>query len=385
MSQAVLAAARYQEGHQVKRRGDVSAACDAPHDKDFVLRQLEVTEDNWKLVEALLKKHASLRHPHLVELLEYRPSPGEIRVLLEQPRTSLRQLLVEKEGGLTEGLSRWVFQQVIVAVHFCHESDHYLNNIRLESVFLKDGDFLPIVKLVGVDYDTPSSRVDEVLDYFAPEYVEGSGGCDIIKCDIWACGVLLYIMLCGSFPFTSPNALSRMSHKSCYQDSLYSLIQDDKRMFPSSLSAACVDLLRQLLNPNPQKRITISGIFDHSWFKQGFPIEARAMNQQILEENMAARESRLVKERNSKLRGAVLEACYGRGVDVTDVGEIDRVMEMEQEQAMGKKKKGQRVGGNSAGHSICHSSISHNSVSQGQKTRYSGRWTGEGKSMRKRV
>lgn len=36
------------------------------------------------------------------------------------------------------------------------------------------------------------------------------------------------------------------------------------------LSAQCVDLLKQMLHPNPNLRITIQGIMQHPWFLQGW-------------------------------------------------------------------------------------------------------------------
>jgi len=90
--------------------------------------------------------------------------------------------------------------------------------------------------------------------YSAPEMVAGKayfGSC----VDIWSSGVTLYAMVCGYLPFEeSDTAL------------LYRKILKGEFEIPSFLSIQVVELLKGLLNVDPQKRFSFERIYMHPWF-----------------------------------------------------------------------------------------------------------------------
>ena len=73
--------------------------------------------------------------------------------------------------------------------------------------------------------------------------------------DIWACGVILYTLLCGTYPF-----------KSSFEKDLYKKIQRGHLTYPSFLSEGAKDLLSKILVIEPGKRLTAEQILKHRWF-----------------------------------------------------------------------------------------------------------------------
>jgi serine/threonine protein kinase len=96
--------------------------------------------------------------------------------------------------------------------------------------------------------------------YVAPEILEETGYG--LKVDIWAAGVILYIMLCGFPPFRSPDK---------DQDELFDLIiaGDYEFLAPywDEVSANAKDLICKLLVVDSKQRFTAQEILGHHWIQ----------------------------------------------------------------------------------------------------------------------
>ncbi|KAG2540949.1 hypothetical protein PVAP13_9NG591200 [Panicum virgatum] len=93
--------------------------------------------------------------------------------------------------------------------------------------------------------------------YVAPEVISRKGY-DGAKADIWACGVVLYVLLAGYLPFQDKNLVA-----------MYKKICRAELKWPSWFSSDIRKLLRRLLHPNPSARISITEIMEHPWFRTG--------------------------------------------------------------------------------------------------------------------
>ena len=91
--------------------------------------------------------------------------------------------------------------------------------------------------------------------YIAPEVLRGEYD---EKCDIWSCGVILYILLCGYPPFNGDN-----------DEQIFECIKIGKFSFPSpewdNVSESAKALIKKMLTINPKKRITPQEAIKHEW------------------------------------------------------------------------------------------------------------------------
>ena len=92
--------------------------------------------------------------------------------------------------------------------------------------------------------------------YAAPEMIAGKRYHGL-KTDIWSSGVVFYAMVCGYLPFEDPKT-----------SNLYKKIMSAEYTLPKFLSGQCKDLIRRILNTDPETRYTVSDIRNHTWSLQ---------------------------------------------------------------------------------------------------------------------
>lgn len=78
--------------------------------------------------------------------------------------------------------------------------------------------------------------------YAAPEMIAGKRYHGL-KTDIWSSGVVFYAMVCGYLPFEDPKT-----------SNLYKKIMSAEYTLPKFLSGQCKDLIRRILNTDPETR-----------------------------------------------------------------------------------------------------------------------------------
>ncbi|KAJ3107161.1 Protein kinase [Phlyctochytrium bullatum] len=158
-----------------------------------------------------------LRHPHIIKLYEVITTPTDIILVIEYAGGELFNYIVER-GRMTEDDSRRFFQQIICAVEYCHEHKIVHRDLKPENVLLDDWNQVKIgdfgLSNIMADGDFLKTSCGSP-NYAAPEVISGRlyEGPEV---DVWSCGVILYVMLCGRLPFDDdyiPNLFKKINGK----------------------------------------------------------------------------------------------------------------------------------------------------------------------------
>ncbi|KAH0921245.1 hypothetical protein HID58_021263 [Brassica napus] len=169
-------------------------------------------------------------------------------------------------------LARYFFQQLISGVSYCHAMQICHRDLKLENTLL-DGSPAPRLKICDFGYSKSSllhSRPKSTVGtpaYIAPE-VLSRREYDGKMADVWSCGVTLYVMLVGAYPFEDqedPKNFRKTIQK----------IMAVQYKIPDyvHISQDCKHLLSRIFVANSVKRITIAEIKKHPWFTKNLPRE----------------------------------------------------------------------------------------------------------------
>jgi len=167
--------------------------------------------------------------------------------------------IVEK-GVFNESDAAWVMKQLISAVNYIHTSSIVHRDLKPENILLdtKKNNIIKIIDWGTARFFEKSKKMNRISGtpyYIAPEvlfekYDE--------KCDIWSCGVIMYILLCGYPPFNAET-----------DNEILNKIKIGKFTFPDeewdNVSAEAKDLITCMLAYAPGDRMSASDCLNHKW------------------------------------------------------------------------------------------------------------------------
>lgn len=162
-----------------------------------------------KSVRCEIRLMERLRHTNIVVFHEALDTPKQIYLVMDfVGGGSLHHFLKKRPGRkLEDQLAKRLFSQVCQGVKYLHDRHIVHRDIKLENLLLDENGTVKIIDF-GFSTVVPPGKKLKIFcgtpSYMSPEIVarkEYSGFC----ADIWAQGILLYALLCGSFPFRGQN------------------------------------------------------------------------------------------------------------------------------------------------------------------------------------
>ncbi|KAG0525830.1 hypothetical protein BDA96_06G091200 [Sorghum bicolor] len=216
--------------------------------------------------------HRSLRHPNIIRFKEVVLTPTHLAIVMEYAAGGELFDRICNAGRFSEDEARYFFQQLICGVSYCHFMQICHRDLKLENTLL-DGSPAPRLKICDFGYSKssllhskPKSTVGTPA-YIAPE-VLSRREYDGKTADVWSCGVTLYVMLVGAYPFEDPDDPKNFRKT-------IGRIMSIQYKIPEyvHVSQDCKELLSRIFVANSAKRITIREIRNHPWFLKNLPRE----------------------------------------------------------------------------------------------------------------
>ena len=129
-------------------------------------------------------------------------TPTDIIIVLEFAGGELFEYIVAN-GRMTESVARRFFQQIMSGIEYSHKLKIVHRDLKPENVLL-DNDLNVKIADFGLSSEIKDGDFLKTScgspNYAAPEVIRG-GFYTGPEIDVWSCGVILYVMLCGRLPF----------------------------------------------------------------------------------------------------------------------------------------------------------------------------------------
>lgn len=216
--------------------------------------------------------HRMLRHPNIVRFKEVVLTPTHLAIVMEYAAGGELFERICNAGRFSEDEARFFFQQLISGVSYCHSKQVCHRDLKLENTLL-DGSPAPRLKICDFGYSKSSllqSRPKSTVGtpaYIAPEVLSRKEY-DGKLADVWSCGVTLYVMLVGAYPFEDQEDPKNFRKTIQRIMSVQYTIPDYVHVSPE-----CKQLLARIFVANPAKRVKIQEIKNHPWFRKNLPRE----------------------------------------------------------------------------------------------------------------
>jgi 5'-AMP-activated protein kinase catalytic alpha subunit len=203
-----------------------------------------------------------LRHPNILRLHEVHENEEKIFLILELCEGGDLYGHLTKNGAMRPSEAVILFRQIIKGVEFCHKNLIVHRDLKPENLLLSADKKKLVLSDFGLSTGMAGSRNFlktrcGTVHYISPEVAKGEPYVGMGS-DVWSCGIILFAMVTASLPFDGESSIIVLKK----------IVKGEFNM-PVYLPSELKDLIRKMLNVNPNERINIPNIKKHPWYKLG--------------------------------------------------------------------------------------------------------------------
>ena len=210
-------------------------------------------------------------HPNIIKLYEIYEDMTSLYLVMEECNGGeLFQQLVKNAKNhinFSEKDAAKIMKQILESVNYLHSHGVCHRDLKPENILFSSisGDFE--IKLIDFGLSKVFNENNKIMKgsvgtlyYMAPEVIYGKYD---EKCDVWSCGVILYMLLCGLPPFFSLNEKEVkkkiLNFEYSFNYKPFENISDDAK-----------NLIKKIF-VMPEERPSISELLNSDWIKKNAP------------------------------------------------------------------------------------------------------------------
>lgn len=259
---------RYSLGHII---GDGNFAIvlnirDKQNSEMYALKIIDKSKCKGKehYIDAEVRVMKKLKHPHIISLILEVDQPNNMYLVLEYVSGGDLFDAITRVTRFSEDQSRIMIKHLASAMAYLHSMSIVHRDIKPENLLVELDSKGNVIELKLADFGLACEVTEPLLavcgtpTYVAPEILMESGYG--LKIDVWAAGIILYILLCGFPPFVSPD-----NQQEPLFDAILSGVYEFPEPYWTDIGEGVRDLISNMLQSDPDVRFTSEDILDHYW------------------------------------------------------------------------------------------------------------------------
>ncbi|KAK4257148.1 hypothetical protein QN277_006772 [Acacia crassicarpa] len=202
-------------------------------------------------------------HPNIVKLKATYEDNENVHLVMELCEGGELFDRIVARGHYSERAAANVARTIAEVVRMCHANGVMHRDLKPENFLFankKENSALKAIDFGLSIFFKPGEKFSEIVGspyYMAPEVLKRNYGPEV---DVWSAGVILYILLCGVPPFWAE------SEQGVALAILRGVIDFKREPWPQ-ISDSAKSLVRQMLEPDPKKRLTAEQVLEHPWLQ----------------------------------------------------------------------------------------------------------------------
>lgn len=208
-----------------------------------------------------IKTLSEMDHPNIMKVRGYYETKNHLYVISEYLSGGelFDRIIAKKKFNEVDAAN--LMEQIFSAVSYLHKHNIIHRDIKPENICFESANEESQLKIIDFGTSKKISQTEKLHSrlgtayYIAPEVLHGSYS---FKCDIWSCGVILYVFLFGNAPFNAKT-----------DNEIFEKIKVGKFKFPegNNVSDGAKDLILKILNMDPNARPSADECLKHPWFE----------------------------------------------------------------------------------------------------------------------
>ncbi|XP_052222433.1 phosphorylase b kinase gamma catalytic chain, skeletal muscle/heart isoform-like isoform X2 [Dreissena polymorpha] len=245
--------------------------------KEYAVKIIDISGEKTDNYQAEQTKRDTIReinilrmcisHPQIIELHDAFETPTFIFLVFELCKQGELFDYLTQVVTLSEKRTRLFMKQLLTAVEYLHSKNIVHRDLKPENILLDDNLNLKVSDFGFATVLGPNEELSELCGtpgYLAPEVLAVSMYDNVPgyrhEVDMWACGVIMYTLLCGAPPFWHRKQMQMLR-----------MIMQGNYKFGSpewdDITQTAKDLISKLLVVDPRQRMTARQTLNHPFFK----------------------------------------------------------------------------------------------------------------------